>query len=181
MLFTLHIDTSCIDHFYPLLLHADLSKTVATSWRNADSEVKLFCAEVSDILMQAYKKALYSKKKKNVNYGTEVLSTKPHGRKVRNDKKMTSRCTALPPSQVLSSTAAVEEVDLSQILSSATVTPVPCPSAVTSAPDVLEQILPSVGQLSLPVPSYHYHYRSVTATEVDIDDDAIRSMWLACD
>ena len=171
----------CIDHFYLLLLQADLSKRVATSWHNADGEVKLFCAEVSDILMQAYKKALYRKRKDDINYGTDELSTQPHGAKVTNDKKRTSRCNTLPPSQVLSSTAAAKEVDIAQIISSATVTQVPCPSAVTSASDVLEQItsLPSIGQLSLPIPSYHCHYRS--ATEVDIDDDAIRNMWMACD
>ena len=41
------------------------------SWHNADDEVKLFCAEVSDILMQEYKKALYQQKQQNDNINIE--------------------------------------------------------------------------------------------------------------
>ena len=51
----------CVDE--TLLLNRssqiDLSKRVAASWRSCDDEVKLYCAEVSDLLTQAYKRAVY--------------------------------------------------------------------------------------------------------------------------
>ena len=147
--------------------------------------------------MQAYKKALYRQRKDGTNNNgkEEKLLTQPHngGRtKVTNGKKRKSPCNTMPPSQVVSSTtttAAEGEVDYDQIIissaTSATVTPVPCTSSMTTtnASDALFQITswPSVGQLSLPLPSYQYKYCYFSAGEVDIDDDAIMNMWAACD
>ncbi len=44
----------------------DLSKKVAAAWHSCDDEVKLFCAEVSDLTLQEYKKALYRQQKDDI-------------------------------------------------------------------------------------------------------------------
>lgn len=45
--------------------------------------------------------------------------------------------------------------------------------------------LPSVGQLSLPIPSYYHSYPVSTSSSladvVDIDDEDIWNMWISCD
>ena len=45
--------------------------------------------------------------------------------------------------------------------------------------------LPSVGQLSLPIPSYYHSYPISTGSSradvVDVDDEDIWNMWLSCD
>lgn len=172
----------CIDHVYPLLLRTDLSKKVATSWHNADDEVKLFCNEVSGILMQEYKKALDRKRKDGINNGKEELSPQSHGTKENSDKKQKSLCNTLPPSKVVvasSTSIAAEEVGINQIISSttpATVTPAPSTSTATSVLDTLVEI---TSWSSLLLPSHHYNHCSTR--QVDIDDDVIRDMWMACD
>jgi len=155
-----------------LSLQTDLSKNVAAAWHDADDEVKLFCAEVSDFLMQEYKKAIYRQRKDGIN-------TKEEGDSLTESKKKILR-----PGKVVSSTADIDEIISST--TSAVINAIPCTqpimrrvtnentdSSVEMAP------WPSVGQLSLPLPSYHAHYYSVS--QVDIDDEAIWNMWMNCE
>ena len=176
-------------------LQTDLSKKVALSWHNADDEVKLFCAEVSDILMHNYKKALYRQRKDSIN-STEAEDSLPQSRvtKTRNVKKKTSRSKTLMPSQVVSTTT-TEALVADPILSSITqsmIDTAPCTqqvmtrvlneqlsaAAVISDSSVETTSWPSVGQLSLPLSLYHNNYAS---SQVDIDDNAIIDMWNAFD
>jgi len=161
---------------------SDLSKNVAAAWHDADDEVKLFCAQVSDYLMQEYKKAIYRQRKDGINTKEEDDTlTESKGTK-------STRKKILRPGKVVSSTADIDEIISST--TSAVINAIPCTqpimrrvtsentSTVVSDSSV-EAPWPSVGQLSLPLPSYHAHYYSVS--QVDIDDEAIWNMWMDCD
>ena len=165
-----------------LSLQTDLSKNVAAAWHDADDEVKLFCAQVSDYLMQEYKKAIYRQRKDGINTKEEDDTlTESKGTK-------STRKKILRPGKVVSSTADIDEIISST--TSAVINAIPCTqpimrrvtsentSTVVSDSSV-EAPWPSVGQLSLPLPSYHAHYYSVS--QVDIDDEAIWNMWMDCD
>lgn len=92
---------------FVLFCPKDLSKRVAVSWHNADDEVKLFCAEVSDFLMQEYKKALYQQKQQNNGINIkekEETSTQTQGAK----KEEAIRSNTLISSQVAYSTTEKE-------------------------------------------------------------------------
>jgi hypothetical protein len=185
----------------------DLSKKVAAAWHSCDDEVKLFCAEVSDLTMQEYKKALYRQQKDDLkseeedDTSAESKATKPTEKNKRNDKKQQSKKKTKEeeeeeqqqetsrPSKVDSSTA----VDVGEVLSiSAMIDVAPCSqpvvrriskdykSAVTSGVSIMPTTWPSVGQLSLPLPSYHNTYHP-EACHADVDDEAIWQMWTSCD
>eukprot|EP00985_Skeletonema_marinoi_P014869 scaffold7565_cov141-Skeletonema_marinoi.AAC.9 len=164
-----------------LVSAVNLSKNVAAAWHDADEKVKLFCAKVSEILMQEYKKAIYRQRKDGINTKEEDDSwTESKGTK-------STRKKILRPGKVVSSTADIDEIISST--TSAVINAIPQPimrrvtsentSTVVSDSSVETAPWPSVGQLSLPLPSYHAHYYSVS--QVDIDDEAIWNMWMDCD
>jgi len=189
---------------------SDLSKKVAAAWHSCDDEVKLFCAEVSDLTMQEYKKALYRQQKDDLkseeedDTSAESKATKPTEKNKRNDKEQQSKKKKTKeeeeeeqqqetsrPSKVDSSTA----VDVGEVLSiSAMIDVAPCSqpvvrrisnesmskSAVTSGVSIMPTTWPSVGQLSLPLPSYHNTYYP-EACHADVDDEAIWQMWMSFD
>ena len=174
-------------------LQTDLSKRVALSWHESDDEVKLFCAEVSDILMHEYKKALYRLRKDSFNSSeTEDSSTQSQAAKskTRNPFKKkssrpTSTSTAMVPRQVHStrtiSTRTTEGIVTDQIISSATTA---APSTIDTAlyaEPTMRQVSngSTVGQLSLPLSSYQHNYYA--SNQVDINDKAIWDMWNASD
>ena len=108
----------------PLQLQTDLSKKVALSWHEAEDEVKLFCTEVSDILMHEYKKAQHWQRKGSINSteteGSSTQSRVTNKTKKRNVKiKKASRSNTLIPSQVVSSRTTTDIVT-DQFISSTT-------------------------------------------------------------
>jgi len=156
--------------------------------------------------MQEYKKALYRQQKDDLkseeedDTSAESKATKPTEKNKRNDKKQQSKKKSKEeeeeqqqetsrPSKVDSSTA----VDVGEVLSiSAMIDVAPCSqpvvrriskdykSAVTSGVSIMPTTWPSVGQLSLPLPSYHNTYHP-EACYADVDDEAIWQMWTSCD
>ena len=120
--------------------NTDLSKKVAAAWHSCDDEVKLFCAEVSDLTLQEYKKALYRQQKDDIkseeedDSSTESKATTPTLKNKRNDKKQLSskkkkkeqqQQKTPRPSKVDSATAAEEVVS-----TSATIGVAPCSQPV---------------------------------------------------
>jgi len=186
--------------FFP---NTDLSKNVAAAWHSCDDEVKLFCAEVSDLTMQEYKKALYRQKKDDIkseeegDSSTESKATKPTRKNKRNDKKQRSKKKeqqqqkSLSPSKVDSSTTSEEVLSFSAMIDALFSHPVVrnvsnesiLKSAVAPGASVVPTTWPSVGQLSLPLPSSSYSCHNVyaPACHADIDDEAIWKMWKSCD
>jgi len=158
--------------------------------------------------MQEYKKALYRQQKDNLkseeedDTSAESKATKPTEKNKRNAKKQQSKKKTKEeeeeeeqqqetsrPSKVDSSTA----VDVGEVLSiSAMIDVAPCSqpvvrriskdykSAVTSGVSIMPTTWPSVGQLSLPLPSYHNTYYP-EACHADVDDEAIWQMWMSFD
>ena len=157
-------------------LQTDLSKRVAVSWHNADEEVKLFCAEVSEMLMHEYKKAQHQQRQYGISSAAnEDSSTQSRVTKTRNVKKKASRSrsnTLMPPSHVVSSRT-TKDIVTDQIISSTTQS---MNHTAAYTQPVMRGVLsgPSAGQLSLPLSVYHLNYAS---SQVDIDDDDIMAMW----
>ena len=184
--------------FFP---NTDLSKVVAAAWHSCDVEVKLFCAEVSDLTMQEYKKALYRQKKDDIkseeegDSSTESKATKLTRKNKSIDKKQRSnkkeqQQKSLRPSKEDSSTASEEDLSFSAMIDALFSHPVVrnvsnesmFKSAVAPGASIVPTTWPSVGQLSLPLPSYYScHNVYAPACHADIDDEAIWKMWKSCD
>jgi hypothetical protein len=169
--------------------NTDLSKKVAAAWHSCDDEVKLFCAEVSDLTLQEYKKALYRQQKDDIkseeedDSSTESKATELTQKNKRNDKKQQSskkkeqQHKPLRPSKVDDSSTAVEEVlSCSQPVANASMS-----KTANSGAAVVPTPWSSVGQLSLPLPSYSYQNNYPPACQADVDDQAIWKMWMSCD
>lgn len=198
---------------------SDLSKRVATAWHNSDNDVKLFCAEVSDITMQEYKAALHRQQKiekEEDDSSTEESRTAKRTRRKRvvkkrqpkKEKKVVKKRqskknkvasdvhadTVRSSQEVSSKKTDDDNMTIEQIISS--------PTPLCGETQVVRRIsnesqtitqespkeradLPSVGQLSLPIPSYYHSYPISTGSSladvVDIDDEDIWNMWLSCD
>ena len=181
---------------HSLPLKTDLSKRVALSWHESDDEVKLFCAEVSDILMHEYKKALYRQRKDSINSSenedsstqSQVAKSKTRNPFTKKSSQPTSTSTTMVPRQVHStrtiSTRTTEGIVTDQITSSSATTAAPSTiDAALYAEPVMRQMSngPSVGHLSLPPSSYHQNYYDYASNQVDINDKAIWDMWNASD
>lgn len=196
---------------------SDLSKRVATAWHNCDNDVKLFCAEVSDITMQEYKAALRRQQKiekEEDDSSTEESRTVKRTRRKRvrqpkkekkvvkkrqpkKEKKVASDVHAdtARSSQEVSSKKTDDTMTIEEIISS--LTPL-CDETqvvgrisnerqtITQESSTERSDLPSVGQLSLPIPSYYHSYPIIStgsslADVADVADEDIWNMWMSCD
>ena len=80
---------------------------MAVSWHNADEEVKLFCFEVSDMLMQQYKKALQKQENDANNEEKEDLLQTQRAKKepaIRPNTRMSSHVASSFSSSTTSAT-----------------------------------------------------------------------------
>eukprot|EP00571_Detonula_confervacea_P000394 CAMPEP_0172313852 /NCGR_PEP_ID=MMETSP1058-20130122/21126_1 /TAXON_ID=83371 /ORGANISM="Detonula confervacea, Strain CCMP 353" /LENGTH=269 /DNA_ID=CAMNT_0013027575 /DNA_START=14 /DNA_END=823 /DNA_ORIENTATION=- len=66
----------------------DLSKNIASSWRNIDGETKLFCAQVSDIGVQKYKREMQRHK------SLTQEQSEPNSTKVNSELKAQKKSSA---------------------------------------------------------------------------------------
>ena len=76
----------------------DLSKSISSAWRNIDNETKLFCAQLSDIGNQKYKKEMHRRKSdSSLNSETKSLkkkTSKPTARASKQNKKVPATVTS---------------------------------------------------------------------------------------
>ena len=75
----------------------DLSKSISSAWRNIDNETKLFCAQLSDIGNQKYKKEMHRRKSdSSLNSETKSLKkkTKPTARASTQNKQVSATVTS---------------------------------------------------------------------------------------
>lgn len=160
--------------------NSDLSKRVSAAWQSCDDEVKLFCAEVSDLTMQKYyfKKFLQrqerdgTKTKKDDGYSSSKSNFTESTRKNKSGVKKQQMKVALTKEVDIVSllneeeNVEIEMIDLTHFSDSAVIR------------RVVSKDIESTNNFA-PIPRRSKgHYQ---ASLVDIDDEDIWKMWMSCD